>query len=174
MRKLAALVGHILAVTGLPPEQVFAYADQGDLYPLGRDRGPLRPEPGEDGHVLRQVELGTFRYDGVIQIERYPGAGHDFAALITTWLIECDPGRDGLADPALDIELNIRGGDCDVQVAIEFEERLEAVEDPAGNIPFDGTRWSLASVTITPATTLTSLAAVNAGAGKGPDKGAGR
>ena len=172
MRKLTALVAHSLAVTGLPPEQLHAFADQGDLYPIGRDRGPLRPEPGEPEQPRRQLELGLFRYDGVIQIERYPGPGPDFAALITTWLIENDPQRDGLADPALDIELNIEpgpgGGDCDVQVAIEFEERLEAVEDPEGNIPFDGTRWSLLPVLATPVVTLARLAGVNKGAGKCP------
>jgi hypothetical protein len=159
MRKLAALVNHILTVTGLPPEQLYAFADQGDLYPIGRDRGPLRPEPGEEGQPRRQVELGLFRYDGVIQIERYPGPGADFAALITSWLKECDQERDGLADPSLDIELNTKGGDCDIQIAVEFEERLEAVEDPQGNIPFDGTRWSLVPVTLTPVEELVKLGA---------------
>lgn len=172
MRKLAALVQHILTVTGLPPEQLRAFADQGDLFPIGRDRGPLRPEPGEGGQPRRQVELGLFRYDGVIQIERYPGPGPDFAALVTTWLVENDPHRDGLADPQLDIELNIEpgpgGGDCDLQIAVEFEERLEAIEDPEGSIPFDGTRWSLAPVVATPVTALKRLTGTNKGAGKWP------
>ena len=168
MRKLSALVRHILEETGLPPEQVRAYADQGDLYPIGRDRGPLRPEPGADGEPRQQVELGLLKYDGVIQIERYPGAGADFCALITAWLADCDPQRDGLEDPAIDVDLNIRGGDSDVQIAVEFEERLAAVEDPEGNIPFNGKRWTLTPAVITPVERLVGLDAVNSGAGTGP------
>ena len=158
MRKLAALVQHILAVTHLPPEQVRAYAEAGDLHPMGRDRGPLREDAEEP---KRQIELGLLRYDGVIQIERYPGPGADFAALITTWLMACDTQREGLADPTLDIELNTNpasyGNDCDVQVAVEFEERLDAVEDAHGTIPFDGTTWRLTPALATPATTLAGM-----------------
>lgn len=167
MRKLAALVSHIMSVTAIPPENVYAFADQGDLYPLGRDLGPLRPEPGEDGSVRRQIELGLFRYEGVIQIERYPGDGAAFAALITSWLMTNDLERDGLSDPRLTVELNIQGGDADVEVSVEFEERLAAIEDPAGNIPFGGKLWSLAPAALTPAEEF-ALKAVNEGAGQCP------
>lgn len=165
MRKLTALVRHILDVTKLPPEQIYAYADQGDLYPMGRDLGPLRPEPDTAGKPLRQAELGVFRYDGVIQIERYPGEGVAFAALVASWLAENDPERNGLADPSLTIEINLRGGDADVEVAVEFEERLTAVEDENGDIPFAGTFWRMTEPAITPAETLESLRGVNKGAG---------
>ena len=168
MHKLTALVKHIFDVTGLPEEQLYAFADNGHLYPIGRDRGPLRPEPGEGGEPLRQVELGLFRYDGVIQIERYPGDGASFAAIVTSWLMENDPDRDGLADSSLDIELNMRGGDADLEIAIEFEERLTAVEDENGDIPYDGKRWRMAETIITPARELAALRAVNKGAKKKP------
>lgn len=168
MRKLAALVQHILQVTGLPPENLFAFADQGDLYPMGRERAPLRPEPGEAGEPRAQVELGIFRYDGVVQIERYPGSGAAFAALISTWLADCDPERNGLDDPSLNITLNVTGGDCDLDLAVEFEERLTAIEDPDGNIPFNGKLWSIAPLEITPVEELAALRAVNVGAGKLP------
>ena len=165
MRKLAALVQHILDVTDLPPEQLHAFADQGDLYPIGRDRGLLRPEPGEYSETRRQIELGLFRYDGVIQIERYPGDGATFAALIASWIMENDPDRDGLSDPSLDIDLNIRGGDADVEIAVEFEERLSAVEDENGDIPYDGKRWRMAEPVITPVLELVKL---GKGRGKKP------
>lgn len=154
MRKLAALVSHILSVTGLPPEQLRAWADEGDLRPIGRDRGPLRPEPGEEGAPRRQIELGFFRYDGVIEIERYPGDGAALAALVASWLMQFDQERDGLEDPELDIELNIRGGDADIAISVEFEERFTVIEDPEGPIPFDGLRWSLAPTVVTPAEEL--------------------
>lgn len=159
MRKLAALVGHILEATGLPPEQVFAYADNGTLHPLGRDRGPLRPEPGADGTVLQQIELGLFKYDGVIQIERYPGDGMTFASLVASWLMVNDLGRDGLADPSLDIDLNSKGGDSDLELSVEFEERLTAIEDPDGDIPFNGKRWRMAEPVVTPVETLGGMKA---------------
>lgn len=167
MRKLAALVSHIMSVTQLPPEQVRAFVEEGDLAPLGRDLGPLRPEPGEGGAILRQIELGLFKYEGVIQIERYPGDGADFAALITSWLMTHDLQRDGLEDPSLSVTLNISGGDSDVDIAVEFEERLTAIEDQAGNIPYGGLLWSLAPAAITAAERF-DLKAENKGAGKCP------
>lgn len=157
MQKLAALVAHILHYTGLPPEQLFAYADQGDLFPIGRERGPLRPEPGQVGEPRQQIELGMLRYDGVIQIERYPGPGADFAALVASWLMENDTDRDGLEDPELDIELNIRGGDADVQISIEFEERFTVIEDANGNIPYRGRMWRVAPTVTTPVEILATL-----------------
>ena len=166
MRKLAALVEHILSVTGIPGENVAAWAEGGDARPQGRELAPLWPGEGEEGATRRQIELGSFRYDGIVQIERYPGDGAAFVAIITTWLAMCDPDREGLEDPILDIELNIRGGDSDVQLSVEFVERLTAVEDPHGIIPFEGRMWSLAPVVAPPATTLAMIYGVNKGAGK--------
>lgn len=156
-----------MSVTAIPPEQVRAFVEEGDLAPLGRDLGPLRPEPGDNGNVRRQIELGLFRYEGVIQIERYPGDGADFAALITSWLMTNDLRREGLEDPSLSVNLNISGGDSDVDIAVEFEERLTAIEDEAGNIPYGGLLWSLAPAAVTPAESF-EIKAVNEGAGQCP------
>jgi len=160
MRKLSALVQHILEVTGLPPEQLTAYADNGSLHPIGRDRGPLRPEPGTEAPVLQQVELGLFKYDGVIQIERYPGDGLAFASLVASWLMTNDLEREGLADPTMDIDLNYKDGDADLELSVEFEERLAAVEDPQGDIPFNGRRWRMAMPEVAPVERLAAMKAV--------------
>lgn len=157
MRKLSALVQHILEVTGLPPEQLTAFADNGTLHPIGRDRGPLRPEPGVKSPALGQVELGLFKYDGVIQIERYPGDGLSFAALLASWLMTNDLEREGLSDPTLDIDLNFKDGDADLELSVEFEERLAAIEDPEGDIPFNGLRWRMAMPVVTPVEKLVAM-----------------
>ena len=168
MRKLSALVQHILEVTGLPPEQLTAFADNGALHPIGRDRGPLRPEPGTEGPVLQQVELGLFKYDGVIQIERYPGDGLAFAALVASWLMANDLDREGLADPTMNIDLNFKDGDADLDISVEFEERLAAIEDPQGDIPFNGKRWRVEAPVITPVEKLAGMkGAVSAGGSRG-------
>lgn len=45
MRKLTALVDHLLAASGLAREQANAFADEGTLLPTGRHLGFVMPEP---------------------------------------------------------------------------------------------------------------------------------
>ena len=169
MRKMSALVEHIIAVTGIPREQVAAWADRCPIELIGRDLGYIR----EDGEKPRQhVELALLTYDAVIQIERYAGDGAAFAALVATWLNDCDPDRDNCGDPEITVTLNVQDVSgksiSDIDIAVEFEERLTAVENPDGDIPYNGKVWSLVPLCITPVEHLVAMRAVNAGAGKIP------
>lgn len=146
MHKISALITHLLAITGLPREQVQAYADKGELLPTGNHLGP---DP--DGRA--QVEVGTWKYDAVITLERYADDGPTLMAMIIGWLADNDPDRDGLADPELDVDLN-DGITCDVQLSCEFEERLVIVADPQGSIPFSGQMWRMATPVERVATSL--------------------
>lgn len=148
MRKITALVAHLKQVTGLPREHIHAYADKGVLAPTGRHLG--ESASGE------QVEAGVWKYDAVIQIERYAGDGPTLMAVILGWLADNDSDRDGLADPEVDVDLN-DPKTCDVEIACEFEERITIIEDAAGPIRFNGKRWRIADAEIFVVESVTGL-----------------
>lgn len=155
MQKMKALVRHILDISKIPEENIWAFADAGTLTPTGRDLGPLR---ADDGTIIgHQIELGLLKYDAVIDIERYPGKAFHLISLITAWLADNDPERFGLSDPEIDVDLNLKNGDSDVQIAIEFEEIIQAIEDKEGNIPFNGKKWTIKDAEIIPAEQLKNL-----------------
>jgi hypothetical protein len=146
MEKLTLLAKHIESLPGIARDQMEAFADLGKLVPTGKDLG----------HGL---EVGRFKYDAVISIERCPAV---IASLLLSsllvWLAVNDPDRDlqGLADPDIDVTL----GDEQtvfVQLTVEFDEPLAIVEDTTGPISFDGKQWRVASVAIDVAENLDSL-----------------
>ena len=136
MRRLQALCTHLQQVTGLHRERFFAFADQGVLIPTGKDLG-------------NGVEVGRFKYDAVIQIERYPGDAYHLLALVSAWLADNDPDRNDLdlADPEVDISLN-DDRTADVDLAVEFEEALEIVPMDGGPIAFAGRTWAVADAPV--------------------------
>ena len=154
MRKFTALVKHLLESSGLPREQCSAFADQGELLLTGRDMGPAYV----DDQPRRQLDLGVWKYEAVINLERYPYDGMTLLALVLAWLAEHDADRaaQGLEDPKITVTLN-DGDTSDVELDIFFEEALAVIEDPAGPIKFEGTRWSMAPTVLTPAEKLTGL-----------------
>lgn len=157
MRKISALVAHLRAATGLPLENFHAYADKGDLAPSGRHLGSVISE--EDGPAREQVEIGVWKYDAVIQIERYPGDGPALMAVVLGWLEDNDPDRDGVSDPEIDVDVNDLTT-ADIELSVEFEERIVIIEDPAGGIHFRGRSWCVLPVPdIAAATKVTRLEA---------------
>lgn len=148
MKKITALTKFLLDQTGLPRETIFAFADKGVLMPMGKHLGYYRAS--ETAVPLEQVEIGQWKYDAVIQIERYAGDGSTFGALLLGWLADCDPERSHLAEVELNIEIN-SDDSCDIEIAVEFEESFVVVENVDGNIPFAGKRWSMHEPEITPA-----------------------
>ena len=154
MRKFTALVKHLQESSGLPREQINAFADQGELLLTGRDMGPVYV----DDKPHRQLDLGVWKYEAVINLERYPYDGPTLLALVLAWLAEHDADRasQGLEDPKLTVTLN-DGDTSDIELDIYFEEALAVVEDPTGPINFEGTCWSMAPTVLTPAQELTGL-----------------
>ena len=119
MRKLQALVRHILTETGISRENVAAFLDQGAVVLTGRNLG-------------HGVEVCVLKYDGVIDIERSDYDGIALLALVSGWLQSHDPDRDGLEDPEVNAAVNDLST-TDVQIAVEFQERIEIVPDDAGS-----------------------------------------
>ena len=124
MRKLQALVRHILTETGISRENVAAFLDQGAVMLTGRNLG-----------------------HGVIDIERSDYDGIALLALVSGWLQSHDPDRDGLEDPEVNAAVNDLST-TDVQIAVEFQERIEIIPDDAGPISFAGKRWRVAPVPV--------------------------
>ena len=154
MRKFTALVKHLLEASGLPREQCSAFADQGELLLTGRDMGPVYI----DDQPRSQLDLGVWKYEAVINLERYPYDGPTLLALVLAWLAEHDADRatQDLEDPKITVTLN-DGDSSDIELDIYFEEYLAVIEDPAGPIKFEGKRWSMAPTVLTPAQELTGL-----------------
>ena len=154
MRKFIAIVKHLQEASGLPREQINAFADQGELLLTGRDMGPVYI----DDQPRRQLELSVWKYEAVINLERYPYDGPTLLALVAAWLAENDADRttQDLEDPKITVTLN-DGDTSDVELNIYFEEAQTVVEDPAGAISFEGKRWSMAPIVLTPAQKLTAL-----------------
>lgn len=155
MRKLSALVHSLLLASGLQREQATAFADEGSLQITGRDLG-LVHEP--DGTTRAQIEVGIWRYEGVIQLERYPFDGPTLLAHVLAWLAEHDAERphQNVNDPSLTIHLN-DADTCDVELSVEFEEALVVREAPDGPIVYLGRRWVMALPEITPAQAITAM-----------------
>mgnify|MGYP000399901510 CR=1 FL=1 len=82
MRKLQALVRHILTETGIPAKNVGRVPRSGAVMLTGRNLG-------------HGVEVCVLKYDGVIDIERSDYDGIALLALVSGWLQSHDPDRDG-------------------------------------------------------------------------------
>ena len=169
MRKFTTLVKYLLEASGLPREQCSAFADQGDLLLTGRDMGPVYlPDAAGLSAPRRQLEIGVWKYEAVINLERYPYDGPTLLSLVLAWLAQHDAERaaQGLEDPKVTVTLN-EADTADVEIDIYFEEPLAVVEDAAGPIAFEGLRWSLAPTVITPAEALAGLRGAVSQAGHG-------
>lgn len=164
MRKLQALVAHLVDATHVPRENFHAFADQGSLLPTGKHLGVILPEAGEDTPPREQLEVGIWQYEGVIQVERYAGDAQSLMAIILGWLASHDTERclQNKKDPELTIELNDMLT-ADVDISIEFEEAVTVMEEATGSITFAGKRWSISPVEIVAATRLHSVKAVKNG-----------
>lgn len=146
MKKLSALTAHLVALPGITRDQMEAFADQGKLIPTGRDLG-------------NGLEVGRFRYDAVISMERCPSVlAEQLLSTLLIWLAVNDPDRDlmGLADPEVDVSLSDEQA-VDVQISVEFDEALTIVPDPDGPVAYDGRMWRVADVVPDVAASLAGL-----------------
>ncbi|WP_034638265.1 phage tail protein [Desulfovibrio cuneatus] len=163
MQKLTDLCQHILAITGIPPENLHSFADSGHLRPTGKDLGNYRET--DTSPPLAQIEIGVWEYDGVVQLNNYPGSGLALSALIVSWLAEHDDYRADLEDPEIDVE-DVGDGTYNVDVAINFIEPLTVRECPNGTegaMPYMGKWWRIMPPTITPVEKLVAMQPQKAG-----------
>lgn len=161
MQKLQALVEYILSSTGVPREQVHAFADQGVIQPTGKHLGLVRSEIGTEQTPPReQLQIGIWQYEGVIQVERYAGSGMELLALVVGWVADNDIDRStqDRKDPTVDIDIN-DAITSDIEISVEFEEPLVIIENPKGNITFRGKLWSVHTAVIVEAQSIVNMVA---------------
>ena len=145
MRLLQNLSRHLLSNTRLKRENIHSFADNGELIISGMDMG-------------HGIEVARFKYDAVINLERFHGSGQDIIAIVTGWLIDHDPDREAfkLGDPEFNVEIN--GNDsADVEIVIEFNESIQIIEDDKGPVQAWGKRWRVSDVPIDTATALVNM-----------------
>ncbi|XPV75182.1 MAG: phage tail protein [Desulfovibrio sp.] len=155
MKKMHAFCKALQEATGIPREELQAFAEDSDLALTGRDLG-------------HGVEVGLIKYQLVVHIEDYAGSGLPLLAFTAAWLADNDPERheQGLKDPDVDIDGN-DGRSVDIHIAIDFEEAIEIVPEEEGPITFDGRQWKVIDVPIDVATDLVDL---KKGAPEEPDE----
>ena len=136
MKLLQGLSAHLLTKSRLKRENFHALADKGELFLSGKDLG-------------NGIELARFKYDGVIQIERYPGDAFEIMAQVMGWLSDNDQEREHLelAEPEINIDLNDRKT-ADIELVVEFDEPIQLIPDPEGSITAYGQQWRVDSVPI--------------------------
>jgi hypothetical protein len=149
MKKLSALATHLVTLPGITRDQMEAYADLGKLIPVGRDLG-------------HGIEVGRFRYDAVISIERCPASlAEVLLSSLLVWLALHDPEREalGLTDADVDVSLSDEQT-VNVEISIEFDEALIIVPDPKGLIAYEGQMWRVDDAGFNVAENLAGLEAV--------------
>lgn len=146
MKRLSALSEHILTLPGITRDRVDAFADLGKLIPTGQDLG-------------EGFEVGWFKYDAVIEIDRCPAEiAEMMLASLLIWLGENDPDREerGLEDPDVDVTLEDEQT-VHVQITVEFKEAITIIPDDDGQITWNGQTWSVEDIPINVATTLNKI-----------------
>lgn len=149
MKKLSSLSAHLLTLPGITRDQMEAFADQGKLSLTGKDLGT-------------GLELGRFRYDAVISIDRCPSSIAELLlSFLVVWLAMHDVERFelDLADPDVDVSLS-DDNTVDVEISVEFDESLVIVPDPEGPLAFKGQQWRVDDAGVNVAENLAGLEAV--------------
>ncbi len=146
MKLLQGLSKHIRSLPGIGRDQMQSFVDLGKLNPSGKDLG----------HGL---EVGRFRYDAVIDIERCPARiAPLLLAGVMVWLGENDPDREELELDDPDVDVTLEGEQhVFVQITVVFDEALTIIEDPDGLISYDDKTWTVADVPVDVAEELDKL-----------------
>ena len=137
MKKLSALSKHLEALPGIGRDQMEAFVDLGKLHPTGTDLG-------------HGIEVGRFRYDAVISIERCPATlAEMLLSVLLIWLGDNDPNRDHIGLNAPDVDVSLEDEQTvSVQITVDFDEGFTIVPDPKGPIFYEDKQWRIDDVPI--------------------------
>ena len=135
-KKLEALTKFLLEKKFVSADDFDSWMQNGVLQFSGKNLG--------DGLLLFRLN-----YNAYFSIEEYTGEADLLCVHFVTWLMDNDPCRDedNLPEPSIDVDVNEHGV-VDIEVSINFIEDVEIVEDPDGDITFNGKTWSLGEVEI--------------------------
>ncbi|MBL4761384.1 MAG: phage tail protein [Gammaproteobacteria bacterium] len=135
-KKLEALTAFLLDKDMVSANQFDSWMQDGELQMSGKNQG----------HGLLIFRLN---YNAFFSIEEYTGNADTLCVHVVTWLMDNDPcrDRDELPNPSIDVDVGANGV-ADVEISINFIEDVEMVEDPDGDITFNGKTWSIGEVEI--------------------------
>lgn len=133
MHKLAAITAFLVQQNLVAAEQIDSWVENPRIVPAAEVRGEA-------------IVLYRQTYEAVISIERYPHKTHPaelLFALVACWLMDNDAEREQIATPQTEVDI-LDASTADIEITLEFEEDITAVEDPAGPILFNGKKYRLA------------------------------
>lgn len=140
MKQLAELTLLLINLDLVAAENIESVADEPRIIPSGR-MATLDTGLNQPGIILyRQT------YTGVFNIDDYSFALHPVEQLlgqICAYLLENGNGTDEIPVPETSVDV-LDNGTANIEVHINFEEDVYAVEDPAGTIPLRGALYRLA------------------------------
>jgi len=129
--KLKALHGHLVQQNFVDQNLINSWAEDATATPRAREKGTGL-------HVCR------FQYTGVVTLDGFAGCEDLLLAVLTTWVMDNDPNRDGDHLEPPQVDLTIRDdGIADVDISVVFIEDITIVPDAAGPISYRGQQWAL-------------------------------
>ncbi|BFM20505.1 phage tail protein [Gilvimarinus japonicus] len=129
--KLKALHAHLVAQNFVDENLVQSWAEDATATPRAREKG-------NGLHVCR------FEYTGVVTLDGFSGSEDLLLAVLTTWVMDNDPDREGdnLEPPQIDLIIR-DDGIADVDISLVFIEDITIVPDASGPVTYRGQQWSL-------------------------------
>lgn len=115
-------------------EQLDSWIDDGQL------------EPGNK-KTANGFKVCDYKYQAIFTIDRYNQLPDKLMALLAVWLMDVDAERydddQNLPAPSVDVEV-VESDVAHIEIEIEFIEGVHLIEDPDGDIPFNGALWVVA------------------------------
>lgn len=137
MKKLIALTEHLKRFNFVAPEHFDTWVENAET--------PLLFDSFEHG-----LECSRVTYTAKFYLERYTGDAQPLMAAVACWLMSVDEAdenirtREALAAPNYTITPNDEDLNAfDIEITIEFIERIYLIEDTQGGYEYDGKRWTL-------------------------------
>ncbi|BAP43924.1 putative uncharacterized protein [Pseudomonas sp. StFLB209] len=130
MNKLRFLTDYLKSFNFVLPEQFDSWVSDATQ--------ELVWKPDENG-----MFMGDMSYTAHFSMDDYSGHPARLMALLGSWL-ETHDDRDGMDDPVFAIDVtDLAQNLSDVTISIKFVEAQYLTEDPDGEVPAFGKRWSI-------------------------------
>lgn len=137
MKKLIALTAYLKNLNLVAPELLQSWVEDAQT--------PLLFDDNTHG-----LECSRVPYTARFYLERYTGDANILMAHIACWLMEFDEGdeylrtHEELAAPSYNITPNDEAINAfDIDITIEFVERIYLIEDKNGGLLFRGKYWTI-------------------------------
>jgi len=133
MKQLADLTAFLISLNLVAVENIDSYIDDPKIIPSGK-------LTSDDSIILYRLD-----YTATINIEAYPHKRHAPELLfghLCAWLMDNDAERDEIATPNVDVDI-LDNETADIEISIDFEEDVHAIEDITGEISLNGKQYKI-------------------------------